>query len=287
MTNRPKTTRRRPLRDLVKHLFGNTTKGDLYQDKIIRFLLGSLPEKDRARIEERLLEDDEFFEQVVATEQELLDAYANGAFSPVEAAYMRRVYGRSPVRARRARIAQLISARWHAKGKRQAPVAEPVFTREQELVAATYLRVRHVATRLLQREPATEISVTDLVHEVYLRMLGAKADRWRDHNQFIAVATQVMRQQLVARARVRKQKSSSAAIASLFGVTSSDAQLQDALNRLAEVNPRESLVVELYFFAGMTSREIAAILAVSERAVERDAMFARSWLRTHLAARTP
>jgi RNA polymerase sigma factor (TIGR02999 family) len=246
-----------------------------------------LPETDRGRIEERFLEDDEFFEQVVATEQELLDAYANGTLSPMDAEHMTRVYGRSPARARRARIAQLISARWHAKGKRHVPVAEPVFAREQDLVVATYRKVRRVATRLLQREPATEISVTDLVHEAYLGMLRAKADRWQDHEQFIAVATKVMRKQLVERARTRKQKPSSAAIASLFGVTSSAAQLEDALNRLAEVNPRESLVIELSYFGGMTKREIAEILAVSERTVARDTKFARSWLRAHLTAETP
>jgi RNA polymerase sigma-70 factor (ECF subfamily) len=76
------------------------------------FLLNALPEADRERFEERLLEDEEFFVSVVAAEQELLDEHASGLLPSSVSKHIDRVYNSSPVRAQRARIAQTMRQAW-------------------------------------------------------------------------------------------------------------------------------------------------------------------------------
>jgi RNA polymerase sigma factor (TIGR02999 family) len=138
---------------------------------------------------------------------------------------------------------------------------------------------------------AVSLNTTALVHEAYLKLAGSAGPQWRDRSHFFALASKVMRQILVDRARARATLKRGAK----RRVTTFDEQtiaadeqadslldLDEALNRLASVAPRLAHVVECRFFGGMTDAEIADVLGVTERTVRRDWDKARLLLRSAL-----
>lgn len=161
-----------------------------------------------------------------------------------------------------------------------------------ELYPLVYDELRAVAARALARERAGHsMERTELVHEAYLRLLGAADVSWQDRAHFLAVAARAMRQVLVDHARKRRaaKRGGGAAARPLDeagGVPDpSDAlpaeellALDDALARLDEVAPRLRAVVEYRFFGGLGEREIAHLLGVTDRTVQRDWAKARAWL---------
>ncbi len=164
----------------------------------------------------------------------------------------------------------------------------------EQLTPRVYRELRRVAAHLLQNErPGFSLQSSDLVHEVYLRLVNAEAVDWQHRAHFFAVAATLMRRILLDRARRRAAaKRGGKAYPLDFAKTLDVAQtrarevlaLDDALNALAEVDPRKARIVELRFFGGLSVKETAEVVKVSSDTVMRDWKVARAWLLTELGA---
>ena len=139
--------------------------------------------------------------------------------------------------------------------------------------------------------PDHTLQTTALVHEVYLRLLGRTQPTWQNRAHFFAATARAMRQILVDHARGKRSQKRGAQgnkvslddVAAATGVSDLDLlALDDALVALSENDPRKARVVELRFFGGLTREEIAEVLGVTTRTVEREWKFAQAWLRREL-----
>jgi RNA polymerase sigma factor (TIGR02999 family) len=178
--------------------------------------------------------------------------------------------------AERERIAQLL-ADWASRD----PVAR------DRLVPMVYEELRRLAHHYMRNErDGHTLQTTALVNEVYLRLAGIDGLQWRDRAHFFAMAATLMRRVLVDYARLRARDKRGAGIS----VTSLDENviaaqpavdvvaLDEALERLAAVDPQQSRVVELRFFAGLSVKETAEALGISPATVKRDWATAKLWL---------
>jgi RNA polymerase sigma factor (TIGR02999 family) len=162
---------------------------------------------------------------------------------------------------------------------------------ESRLLSVVYSELKRLARSYLRHERASHtLGVTDLVHEVYLRLAGGDGD-WQDRTHFFRVAAQAMRRILVDHARAHKAQKrggGNAKIAfedALFMAVETCGYLvevDEALNKLSLIDARQARVVELRFFGDMSIEEIAAALQCSARTVTRDWRFAQAWLRREL-----
>ena len=161
-----------------------------------------------------------------------------------------------------------------------------------QLMALVYEELRQLARSYLRRERGDHtLQPTALVHEAYLRLVDEKQIDWKSRAQFYGIAARVMRQILVDHARRKNavkrgglvEKIPLDAAGDLAPDTTVDfVALDAALETLAHDYARPSRVVELRFFGGMKAREIAEVLQVTERTIERDWEFARCWLNREL-----
>jgi RNA polymerase sigma factor (TIGR02999 family) len=167
-----------------------------------------------------------------------------------------------------------------------------------QLVAVVYKELRRQATRYLSRERADHtLRPTALVNEAYLRLAQQRRIVWQDRAQFFAVAATVMRRLLVDYARQhRATKRGALRTVSLDDdetVALSPAPdldilaLNDALTELATVDPMRTRMIELRFFAGLTTDETAEALGVSAATVTRGWRVARAWLHARLTGGSP
>jgi len=166
------------------------------------------------------------------------------------------------------------------------------------LLPAVYGELRAAAGRALRGERAGHtLQATALVHEAWLKLMGPREVPWRNRGHFLAAAAEAMRRILVdhARGKAALRRGGKAAkraavdLATLPDPASDDQLagfllLDEALERLAEVDPRAAEVVRLRYFVGLTIPETAQALAASEPTVQRDWAFARSWLRDAIGA---
>jgi RNA polymerase sigma-70 factor, ECF subfamily len=163
----------------------------------------------------------------------------------------------------------------------------------QQLTPRVYRELRRVAAHLLQNErPGYSLQSSDLVHEVYLRLVNAQDVDWQHRAHFFAVAATLMRRILLDRAR-RKAAAKRAGKAQPLDLTKTIdlaqtparqlVALDDALDALAEVDPRKARIVELRFFGGLSVKETAEVVKVSSDTVMRDWKVARAWLLTELS----
>ena len=175
---------------------------------------------------------------------------------------------------------------------------EPVGAAPEELVETVYDELRRLARSYLRRERAGHtLEATGLVHEAWLRLADQDRVSWRGRGHFFAVGAKMMRRLLVDHARRRGsakrggdwQRVTLAGVALGGGKLDAgelDAEellaLDRALERLAELDPRQARVVELRYFAGLAMAEVAEHLGVSKRTVEGDWTHARAWLRRAL-----
>ncbi len=151
-----------------------------------------------------------------------------------------------------------------------------------------YDDLHRLAQRFMAYErPDHTLQATALVHESYLRLLEAAQPSWQDRAQFLAVCARMMRRILVDWARSRHRLKRQSDLPPLYlqealaGVGRRGAELvvlDDALTTLATVDPRRSQIVELRFFGGLTVKETAEVLKISEDTVLRDWNLARRWL---------
>ena len=164
-----------------------------------------------------------------------------------------------------------------------------------ELMPLVYAELRRQARRALRREgEGRTLQATALVHEAWLRLDGQHDARWESRTQFLAVAAQMMRRVLVDHARTRRalKRGGGGTQVTLseadHAVAASDdvdvLALDDALARLATMDPRKARLVELRYFAGLTIPEAAETLGISLATVGREWAVARMWLRRELEA---
>ena len=168
-----------------------------------------------------------------------------------------------------------------------------------QLTPLVYEELRRLARRYMRNERAgNTLQTTALVNEAYLRLVDAQRVGWQDRAHFFAVSAQMMRRILVDAARARgsakrggqvKRVNHSAAF-NLDEIpdvsTGRDRELvaiDDALNTLAEMDPRKARVIELRFFGGLSVEETAEILKISSQTVLRDWKLAKAWLTRELA----
>jgi len=159
---------------------------------------------------------------------------------------------------------------------------------EARLMELTYRELRKIAAGHLRRErSACSLQTTDLVHEAYLRLFNEAATPWRDRAHFFQAAAHVMRQFLVDRARKRHAGKRGGGVPEISLDRALDVAearagdlvvLEEALSRLQALDGRQCQVVEMRFFAGMSEDEIAEVLGVSARTVNREWRMARAWL---------
>jgi len=164
----------------------------------------------------------------------------------------------------------------------------------EQLLPLVYDELRKLAAqKIAQEKPGQTLEATALVHEAYMRLLGkAEQPRWNSRGHFFAAAAEAMRRILVESARRksrRKHGREHQRIDLDSGCLVSAAPsldllaLDEALSRLAEIEPAKAELVKLRFFAGLTMPEAAAALDISLATAERYWTFAKSWLYAELA----
>jgi RNA polymerase sigma-70 factor (ECF subfamily) len=155
------------------------------------------------------------------------------------------------------------------------------------LIPIVYQELRRLAAHYMKPERTSHtLQATALVHEAYLRLAGQKQPDWRDRTHFFAVASQVMRNLLVdhARARRRLKRGGGCELQLDEALTLAAFEnkevlaLEEALQRLSRIDPRQERIVELRYFGGLSIEEVATVLGISERTVKREWQMARAWL---------
>lgn len=162
-----------------------------------------------------------------------------------------------------------------------------------ELMPIVYAELRRIARRFMRRQsPNNTLQTTDLVNEAYLRLIDSSRVNWQGRTHFFAVSAQLMRRILVDAARRRNsQKRGGGQVRvtlddrlDIADVDGTDVvALDEALKRLAQLNPRHSQIVELRYFGGLTEDQVADLLSISPRTVRRDWSLAKAWLYRELS----
>ena len=154
----------------------------------------------------------------------------------------------------------------------------PLVEQELHRLAHSYMR---------REDPDHTLQTTALVNEAYLKLIDQKKTRWQNRAHFFAIAAKIMRRILLnyARDQHRKKRGGKAVKVSLSDVSLFSMgrpeeliALDEALERLAKIDERKARVVELKYFGGLETDEIAEVLKVAPITVLRDWRFARAWL---------
>jgi len=161
------------------------------------------------------------------------------------------------------------------------------------VIPLVYQELRRLAHRQMRRERTGDtFQTTALINEAYLRLVDYARVRPRDRAHFFAIAAQAMRRILIERARSRRstKRGSGAEKVSLDEVADVSHEraadlvaLDEALTKLALIDPRKAQIVELKYFGGMTIEEAAEVLEVSTPTVERDWHMAKIWLHREIS----
>lgn len=165
--------------------------------------------------------------------------------------------------------------------------------RQTDLLAdETYEHMKRLAASYLQLESATvTLSPTVLVHEAYLKLSKQASDKYQSRGHFLAIAATMMRRILVDHARARHRiKRGGERMRMVFDedtlIAPSRANdvlaLEDVLEELQQLDPRQAKIVEMRFFGGMTVPEVADVLGLSTRTIDNEWKMCRAWLRKRL-----
>ena len=157
-----------------------------------------------------------------------------------------------------------------------------------ELLPLVYKELRHLATRKMSREsPGQTLQATALVHEAYIRLVGAEAQNWKGRTHFFTAAAEAMRRILIENAR-RKQRLKRGGDQKKVNLEDAEpavakpaediVALNEALEKLALEDPTKANLVKLRYFAGLTVQQAAEILGISQATAERYWSYARVWL---------
>jgi len=168
---------------------------------------------------------------------------------------------------------------------------------ESELIPLVYDELRRLAAHFMRQErPDHTLQATALVHEAYMRLVKQRNVSWQDRAHFFAIAGKLMRRILVdhARAHGRSKRAGgqykvSLDEAVLLSPEQSDnlLELDAALDRLGKEHPRQSQIVEMRFFGGLSVEHIAEVLNISGKTVKRDWSVARAWLHREIRGEKP
>jgi len=160
-----------------------------------------------------------------------------------------------------------------------------------QLISVVYDQLRKLAAHKMKAEhEGHTLKPTAVVHEAYLRLMGAEVD-WHDRAHFFAVAAQTMRRVLIdhAKASHREKRGShipkvslDEAVVASEGAAASLLELDEAMHRLAKLDARKSDLIELHYFGGLTYEESATVLGISPATVHRELKLAKAWLRHEL-----
>lgn len=163
----------------------------------------------------------------------------------------------------------------------------------EQLMPLVYEELRQMARRYMRGQPAgNSFQTTELIHEAYLKLAKQDGQNWQNRAHFFGVAARAMRHILVdyARSKHRQKRggwqeritfTEDAAISG--SRTEEIVALDDALNQLAVLDERKTRVVEMKFFGGLKTEEIAEVLKISPETVKRDWSFAKTWLLRELS----
>lgn len=161
-----------------------------------------------------------------------------------------------------------------------------------QLLPFVYDELRKLAAHKLSLlPPGQTLQATSLVHDAYLKLTGGGKQRWENRRHFFAAAAEAMRHILIdrARRRARLRHGADAERLELDAIEIAEPardevllQLNDALDELQRVSPERAEIVKLRFFAGFSETEIAGILNLSERSVQRHWSCAKAWLFEHI-----
>lgn len=162
-----------------------------------------------------------------------------------------------------------------------------------QLMPIVYDELRRQAARYLRREQAGHtLQTTALIHEAYVRLVDQRNMQWQNRAHFFGIAAQMMRRILVDHARSKKRVKRGG---SEIRVSLDDANvaakgqdldvvaLDQALERLAQIDEQQSKVVELRFFSGLSVEETAEVMSISKSTVKRDWSMAKAWLHRELS----
>jgi RNA polymerase sigma factor (TIGR02999 family) len=164
---------------------------------------------------------------------------------------------------------------------------------ERQLAEVVYRELHQMAARYMRRErPDHTLQATALVNEAYVRLIDQRGKDWQNRAHFFGVAAQIMRRVLVDHARTHNAAKRGGEFQKIsldddilpFSHEKSDelVALDEALRRLAVFDPRQSRVVELRFFGGLTEDETAEVLGISSRTVKREWSVAKVWLHSEM-----
>lgn len=166
-------------------------------------------------------------------------------------------------------------------------------TEADRLMPLVYDQMRSLARSMLHQEnPGHTLQPTALVNEAFLKLADQSRVNWKGKTHFFAIGAKVMRRILVDHARGRKRQKRGGGMRRITledDLTVSNRNdedvlaIEEVLNKLAKLDPRQAKIVELRFFAGLTVEEVAEVLGVSKRTVESDWTMARAWLRRELS----
>jgi RNA polymerase sigma factor (TIGR02999 family) len=160
----------------------------------------------------------------------------------------------------------------------------------EQLLPLVYGELRRLASAYLRRERSNHtLQSTALVHEAFMRMVHQQDVQWKNRAHFFAIASQMIRRILVdyARSQHAEKRGSGAvklALDEAMAVPQAPATdvdllgLNDALDRLAALDERQSRIVELRFFAGLSIEETAEVMSLSPASIKREWQTARAWL---------
>ncbi len=164
-----------------------------------------------------------------------------------------------------------------------------------QLMPLVYDELRKIAAAYLHREGAAHtLQTVELVNEAYLRLIDQSRVNWQSRSHFYGIAAQMMRRILVDHAREKQaaKRGSGAAPVTLDDALNVSARrdvdilaLDDALQTLAQFDPRQSRVVELRYFGGLELTEVAEVMGIAVSTVKRDWNLAKAWLYHQLSRR--
>lgn len=163
-----------------------------------------------------------------------------------------------------------------------------------ELTPLIYAELRRLAASYMRRERSDHtLQATALVNEAYLRLAGVQGIEWKDRAHFLGIAARIMRQVLLQHARshnANKRGGDQRKVPLDEVMVGGDEAardiiaLHDALEALAQLDERKSRILELRYFGGLTSVEIAEVMDLSEATIGREMKFAYAWLHQAVSA---
>ncbi len=156
----------------------------------------------------------------------------------------------------------------------------------ERLIPLVYDRLRAIAIRQLNQESDVTLQPTELVHEACLKLLENNSRSFRDRIHFYGACAEAMRRILIDLSRRRGTAKRGATLVRvalcethLRQETTIDVEaLDQALNKLAKLDPRQARIVHLRFFGGLSNPEVANLMQISESTVKRDWAVAKAWL---------